>query len=228
MAAAPAATATRSTKTQEREARAERTRRDGRRRTTATTTKNLTPVKTPVEAPKPAPKPRAAAKPRAKKIVVVTDTKEAQAARALANLKEAEARRPQNVPAVRSTTTVEPTKATTRRTTADLDQHEFDLDKALEKLDERFLQCRDFGHSWRPFSANWSEQYQSYSSQLRCDRCTTVRTRWLTRTGAMMGGGYDYSEGYLVKGMGRLTGSDRDKVRLRSILNVLKPTAAND
>jgi hypothetical protein len=52
--------------------------------------------------------------------------------------------------------------------------------------------------------------------------------RYLSRTGHQLGGQYDYPEGYLVKGMGRLTGSDRDVIRLQSVLAVLAPDTAEE
>jgi hypothetical protein len=90
------------------------------------------------------------------------------------------------------------------------------------------VQCRDFGHSWRPFTARWLAKFNSYESQLICARCNTVRTRFLSRTGEQLSGGYDYAEGYLVKGLGRLTGHDRDSIRLASIQAVLTPDTAED
>jgi len=106
--------------------------------------------------------------------------------------------------------------------------HEFDLAAAVKRMDLGFLQCRDFGHSWRPFTARWMPQDNCYESQLQCQRCKTVRTRFLSRRGEQLSGGYDYAEGYLVKGMGRLTGTDRDSIRLASIQAVLQHDAAEE
>lgn len=107
--------------------------------------------------------------------------------------------------------------------------HNSDLDAAISHMDLEFIQCRDFGHSWRPYSARWLPSENCYESQLRCARCKAIRTRWLSRTGSQVGGGYDYADGYLVKGIGRLTGTDRDKIRLASVLAVLpSDTAAEE
>lgn len=89
-----------------------------------------------------------------------------------------------------------------------------------------FVQCRDFGHSWRPLSARWLEKQSCYESVLRCTRCGTDRHRWLSSTGTQLSGAYEYADGYLVKGLGRLTGTDRDMVRLASVLAVLPKVAA--
>jgi hypothetical protein len=103
--------------------------------------------------------------------------------------------------------------------------HNSDLDAAISHMELEFIQCRDFGHSWRPYSARWLPSDNCYESQLRCARCKAIRTRWLSRTGSQVGGGYDYADGYLVKGIGRLTGTDRDKIRLASVLVLLWATA---
>jgi len=43
----------------------------------------------------------------------------------------------------------------------------------------------------------------------------------MSRTGALLDSKYDYADGYTVKGLGRLSGVDRDVIRLQSILGVL-------
>lgn len=95
------------------------------------------------------------------------------------------------------------------------------LQAIVQKMDLSHVQCRDFGHSWRPYSARWIPQDNCYRSELECQRCHTVRTRFLSRTGEQLSSAYDYVEGYQVHGMGRLTGHDRDIIRLQSILSVL-------
>ena len=103
-----------------------------------------------------------------------------------------------------------------------------ELQQAVKSMDLSFVQCRDFGHSWRPYTARWSAADNAYQSQLQCQRCKALRVRWLSRTGHQLGGQYDYPEGYLVKGMGRLTGTDRDVIRLQSVLAVLAPDTAEE
>lgn len=99
---------------------------------------------------------------------------------------------------------------------------QFDLNTAVTNMELDHVQCRDFGHSWRPYTARWLPKYNSYESQLVCTRCKTIRTRFLGRGGQQLESSYDYAEGYLIKGMGRLTGTDRDVIRLASILAVLE------
>lgn len=91
------------------------------------------------------------------------------------------------------------------------------VDAAIADLDETSLQCRDFGHSWRPFEARYIPARRQYDERLRCARCDTIRIRLLDSRGAQLASHYDYADGYLVKGLGRLTGEDRDALRLAGV-----------
>jgi hypothetical protein len=103
-----------------------------------------------------------------------------------------------------------------------------DIGEWAHELRTDFLQCRDFGHSWRPYTARWDSGQRAYESQLRCSRCRTIRTRWIGARGEQLGAHYDYADGYTVKGVGRLTGTDRDALRLQSILRVLPEDTAEE
>lgn len=105
---------------------------------------------------------------------------------------------------------------------------ETEVEKAVKGMELAHIQCRDFGHSWRPYTARWMQQDNAYESQLQCQRCRTVRTRWLSARGEQLSGGYEYPEGYLVKGLGRLSGHDRDIIRLQSVLSVLAVDTAEE
>jgi hypothetical protein len=84
------------------------------------------------------------------------------------------------------------------------------------------IQCRDFGHSWRPFSARIVPAMHMIREELRCARCTTIRVRDLGMRGQLLASSYDYVDGYTRQGMGRLTGTDRDLIRLASVQHLLK------
>lgn len=103
-----------------------------------------------------------------------------------------------------------------------------DLGVIVHELRTDYLQCRDFGHSWRPYTARWDARENAYRTELRCSRCKTIRVRWIGPRGQQLDSRYDYSDGYLVKGIGRLTGSDRDALRLESVLRVLPEDADED
>lgn len=93
--------------------------------------------------------------------------------------------------------------------------------QATAEIAPEHLACRDFGHAWAPFTASWSSAERAYFVQLRCGRCATLRARVIDRQGALVANHYTYADGYLVKGLGRLTGGDRDAVRLASIQQLL-------
>ena len=101
------------------------------------------------------------------------------------------------------------------------EQHPRDLDAAIEAMRDSHMQCRDFGHSWRPRAVESVPQRRQWLQQLRCSRCGTVRQRLIDEYGAQLGGGYVYPDGYLTKGLGRLTGTDRDHLRLASLMALL-------
>lgn len=98
---------------------------------------------------------------------------------------------------------------------------------ALGAMPDTHLLCRDFGHSWRPWDAQWIPQRRQYVEALLCSRCQTVRKRLLDEYGAQLGQSYTYADGYLVHGLGRLTGDDRNAVRLAG-LRVVMQAAESD
>jgi len=100
-----------------------------------------------------------------------------------------------------------------------------DAQEFAEGLPTAFLQCRDYGHSWRPYTASWSSEQACWERALKCIRCTAERTQRLSRSGEILRGHYVYPEGYLhAPGLGRLTGQDRDALRLESTVRVATGT----
>lgn len=90
------------------------------------------------------------------------------------------------------------------------------------ELPEEFLSCRDYGHLWRPSSARYLSDLNAYERTMRCGRCHTERTQTLSASGGILGGGYDYADGYVApKGQGRLGTEARDSLRLESVLRLL-------
>lgn len=98
---------------------------------------------------------------------------------------------------------------------------------ALAAMPDEHLLCRDFGHSWRPWTAEWIPQRRQYVEALVCARCQCVRRRLLDEYGALLGNAYTYPEGYLVHGVGRLTGDDRNDLRLAGLQAVIRATGDN-
>lgn len=92
-----------------------------------------------------------------------------------------------------------------------------DVDDALAQLPPNHLRCRDYGHAWTPYSA-----YRipgGFNRRMRCRDCGSVREQVLDRTGDVLKGHYVYADGYLIEGIGRLTGTDRGRVRLATVLS---------
>jgi hypothetical protein len=65
-----------------------------------------------------------------------------------------------------------------------------------------------------------------FETKLRCARCKTRRVRHIGPAGQLVSSHYEYPEGYVIKGMGRLDGAARDQLRLESVLRVLPPEEA--
>lgn len=99
-----------------------------------------------------------------------------------------------------------------------------DLDHAISGMTDGQLMCRDFGHSWRPYTAEWIPQHRHYVETLACTRCKTYRSRLLDEYGALLANRYTYADGYLVHGVGRLTGDDRNTLRLAGLQAVMRAT----
>src|SRR5882762_6238290 len=93
-----------------------------------------------------------------------------------------------------------------------------DVDKLVHEMSTEFLQCRDFNHSWRPFTAEWVSEEKSFRVQLKCQRCKAKRVRYIGQSGGLISSHYDYPDGYLIKGLGPLSGTDRDYLRLQSVM----------
>jgi len=93
-----------------------------------------------------------------------------------------------------------------------------DVQGWAEELPDKFLECRDFGHSWRAFGVRFDEEYNSYERTLRCARCRSERHEALSLSGAKSSRGYRYPDGYQAPaGTGHLVLSDRDALRIESI-----------
>lgn len=91
-----------------------------------------------------------------------------------------------------------------------------DVDGALSTMEPDHLACRYRRHAWDPYTARAVPG--GYAEVLVCTRCGTRRHTVLTRRFAVASVRYDYPDGYLVTGLGQLTGEDRDRLRRAVIL----------
>lgn len=148
--------------------------------------------------------------------VVVPETVTEQVARQVASVQAAEAKRrgAAVVPAQR-TRAKSPQVAPVP---APVEPQE--LGEAIKGLRPEFVQCRDYLHAWRPFTCQWMPSFNVYEAREQCMRCGTIRVREMDRRGHVLARRYEYPEGYSMKGYGRLSGDDRDAIRLASIMNL--------
>jgi hypothetical protein len=87
-------------------------------------------------------------------------------------------------------------------------------------LSNAFLQCRELGHQWRPWSVVWDRKARCFDRQLRCSACKTIRKQLLDSHGHVIRNGYDYTDGYLSKHLQPGTYS-RDVFRLEALTRFL-------
>ena len=88
-------------------------------------------------------------------------------------------------------------------------------------LEDNWLFCRTYQHNWKPWSAHWSGELSCYEVKIRCNRCTTKRVQRMSDKGQVLASHYEYPDGYLHEGMGRIAGEARDMLRLESVTRVI-------
>lgn len=92
-----------------------------------------------------------------------------------------------------------------------------------ETLPDKYLLCRDLGHTWRPYTARIDDEGTGYIRVMRCARCKTEREQALDRRGLVQSGGYHYPDGYQAPaGTGRLAADGRGALRLESTLRLIQ------
>jgi len=92
-------------------------------------------------------------------------------------------------------------------------------------LSNRFLHCRELGHTWRAHTVSWDPEARAYDRRLRCSGCHTIRIQLLDAYGHVVANRYDYPDNYLAQsgrtGGGPLGGGARDAFRLEAITRFL-------
>lgn len=103
-----------------------------------------------------------------------------------------------------------------------------EVESFAASLSESFLLCRELGHNWRPWTASRNAEFGGFDRVLRCNRCHTKRIQVLTNNGVVVKNQYQHPEGYLHKGMGRIVGDARGKLRLESITRTVNKIEARN
>ena len=86
-------------------------------------------------------------------------------------------------------------------------------------LNDNYLNCRRYGHTWKPWRVQLidSEVGRSYEAITRCPSCKSLATEVLSMSGHQIRRHVKYSEGYLASNLGRIAGTGRDVLRLESV-----------
>lgn len=95
-------------------------------------------------------------------------------------------------------------------------------EKAQDWSDE-ILECRTYGHQWSPLKAQHVRQWRYFYIVQLCARCTTTRHMELSESGGeVFDSWYEYPDGYLTKGLGRIAGDARGQLRLATVMRTFK------
>lgn len=97
------------------------------------------------------------------------------------------------------------------------DRRVADIRAAIKDMDPVHTHCRDYGHAWTPFRGG--RVSGGFERQLRCTRCNTVRKQAINSKGVIGSNRYVYPEHYQIAGLGPISGDDRAKVRIASLLD---------
>jgi hypothetical protein len=81
-------------------------------------------------------------------------------------------------------------------------------------------ECRSWRHQWRPYRA-WKIK-GGYEEQRQCVQCGSLVVRLLDARGYQISRRIIYADGYLVKGMGRLTEDAQAELRLAGVRELAK------
>lgn len=64
--------------------------------------------------------------------------------------------------------------------------------------------CRVMGHEWAHIPGALGGEHGTYGLRSHCSHCGTKRTKWITRSGAVARGQYEYPKDYASRGDERL------------------------
>ena len=82
-----------------------------------------------------------------------------------------------------------------------------------------YAECRALGHSWAHMPAhNAADSYGAYGFRSQCSHCTTIRTKWITRSGSYRSPTYEYPKDYATRGDERLSGEQWRRVLITNLI----------
>lgn len=124
-------------------------------------------------------------------------------------------------PGRRAATKVEPPKISRERRAG---QTSSDLELAIAEMKPEFVRCRDGNHHWMPHTVRTASY--GYERIRKCDSCMSFRSTLLDHRGYVIEDkGINYTDGYVLVGLGRLSGDDRAAVRLNQVKREVTQTS---
>lgn len=95
-----------------------------------------------------------------------------------------------------------------------------DVERHARDWPGAFLECRLYGHEWRPLRATHYARMRYYLTAQQCPRCTSKRFAEISERGSVLSQWIEYADGYLTKNVGRIVGDGRDVLRLAALNRV--------
>lgn len=92
-----------------------------------------------------------------------------------------------------------------------------ELEDFAATLKTGYLQCRELNHRWEPSRVE-AVRNGGFLRTLRCRRCGGRKHQEMTNRGMILRSWYEYPEGYLREGLGRIVGEGRGVLRVQSML----------
>ncbi len=95
------------------------------------------------------------------------------------------------------------------------DRHE--VEAAAANMSSAHLDCRIMRHSWERADAVHIARLRYYRVSYVCTRCQTRRVAEVSESGHEYASTYEYADGYLSHGIGRIVGDGRDAIRMAGL-----------
>lgn len=92
-----------------------------------------------------------------------------------------------------------------------------DIERQVDLWTDAQIECRDLGHHWLPVDAIHVARLHFYRVSHGCARCGMVRIREMSESGHVYAQTYQYPDGYLAQGLGRIAGDAKDAIRVAAI-----------